>query len=162
MSEGNVIFTLDGIDITIQCSQEDKMSYICQKYGAKIKLNPNSLIYLYGGNQLNMQLKFKEQANSIDKINKVMKVLVYKTENEGFKCPKCGEKIKLNKEKIDNIISSYNNIKDNIIGIKTQIENIINANNTSINIINIQLKNIDIILNTINEDINKNNEKLNN
>ena len=38
MSEANVIFTLDGIDITIQCSQEDKMSDICQKYGAKLNL----------------------------------------------------------------------------------------------------------------------------
>ena len=162
MSEANVIFTLDGVNVTVQCSPEDKMRDICQKYGTKIKINPSSLIFLYGGNQLNMDLRFKEQANLMDKTNKEMKVLVYKIEHYGLICPKCGEKIEINKENIDNIISSNNNIRDNIIGIKSQIENIINTNNTSINLINIHLKNINIILNTINEDIIKNNEKLNN
>ena len=64
--------------------------------------------------------------------------------------PKCGEKIKLNTEKIYDIILSNNNIKDNIVGIKTQINNIINSKNSSIKLINIQLKNINIVLNTIN------------
>ena len=162
MSEANVIFTLDGVNVTVQCSPEDKMRDICHKYGTKIAIDPNSLLFLYGGNQLNMDLRFKEQANSIDKANKEMKVLVYQIEHYGLICPKCGEKIEINKEKIDNIISLNNNIRDNIIGIKSQIEKIINTNNTSINLINIHLKNINIVLNTINEGVVKNNEKLNN
>ena len=119
-------------------------------------------MFLYGGNQLNFDLRFIDQASLIDRENNKMRVLVYTNEEDGFICPKCGEKIKLNTEKIDDIILSNNNIKDNIIGIKAQIENIINSKNSSLNLINIQLKNINILLNTINEDIKKNNEKLNN
>ena len=129
MSEANVIFTLDGVNVTMQCSPEEKMRDICKKYGMKIAIDPNSLLFLYGGNQLNMDLRFIEQTNSIDKANKEMKVLVYKIEHDGLICPKCGEKIEINKEKIDNIISLNNNIRDNIIGIKSQIEKIINSNN---------------------------------
>ena len=162
MSEAKVIFNLDGVDLIIQCSTEDKMRDICQRYSTKIGVSINSLIFLYGGNQLNLDLKYKDQANSLDKENKEMKVLVYKNENDGFICPKCGEKIKLNTEKIDDIILSNNNIKDTIIGIKVQLDNIINNKNSSINLINIQLKNINIVLNTINENIKINIEKLNN
>jgi len=39
-----------------------------------------------------------------------MKVLVYTREDDEFMCPKCGEKIKLNTERIDDIISSINNL----------------------------------------------------
>ena len=97
---------------------------------------------------MNMELKFKEQANSIDINNKVMNVLVYKKENDDFICPHCNNKIKL--EKIDDIILSNNNIKDTINGIKFNIDNIIrlSTNNT----INIQLKNL----------LKENNEILNN
>ena len=106
MSEANVIFTLDSVNVTVQCSPEDKMRDICHKYGTKIEIDSNSLLFLYGGNQLNMDLRFKEQANSIDKTNKEMKVLVYKIEHDGLICPKCGEKIEINKEKIDNKVSN--------------------------------------------------------
>ena len=67
---------------------------------------------------------------------------------------------KIKTEKIDDIISSNNNIKDNITGTKLIINNIIR--NCAINLVNIQIKNIDAILNTINEDIKKNNNKLKN
>jgi len=75
-------------------------------------------------------------------------------------CPKCGENIELNKEKIDEIIKSYNDIKDTIYGVKLNLENIIN--NSAFNAMNIQLKNINIILKSITEEINKSNEKLKN
>ena len=104
MSEAKIIFNLEGINITIQCSIEDKIKDICQKYATKIDSNINSLLFLYGGNQMNMELKFKEQANSIDINNKEMNVLVYKKDNDDFICPHCNNKIKLNTEKIDNII----------------------------------------------------------
>ena len=158
MSEANIIFTLDGIDLTIQCSLEDKLRDICQKYVTKIESNINSLFFLYGGIKLNMDLKFKEQANSFDRNNNVMKVLVYKEDADDFTCPHCGEKIKLNTEKIDEIISSNNNIKDTIDGIKFSIDNVIKI--STANIVNIQLKNITVVLNSINEDIKKINDKL--
>ena len=95
MLEASVIFTLDGVDVSIQCSKEEKIKDICQKFANKVQKNINSLLFLYGGNQLNFQLKFKEQASIIDKERNEMKVLVYKNEDYQLICPKCGEKIKL-------------------------------------------------------------------
>ena len=158
MSEAKVTFTLDGIDLIIQCTPEDKIKDICKKYATKINDNINSLIFLYGGNQMNMELSFKEQANSIDRNNKEMRVLVYKNETEDFVCPKCGEKIKFNMDKINEIILNNNKIKESINGIKFNIENLINISTN--NIVSMQLKNINVIINAINEDINKNNNKL--
>ena len=82
MSEVKVIFTLDGEDILVQCFQEEKLRDICQRFTAKIGANLNSFIFLYGGNHLNLELKFNELVNSIDKINHKMTVLVYKKEHE--------------------------------------------------------------------------------
>ena len=129
MSEAKIIFNFEGIDIIIQCSIEDKIKDICQKFATKIESNINSLLFLYGGNQMNMELKFKEQANLMDN---EMKVLVYKNENDDIRCPHCNKKIKI--EKIDDIILSNNNIKDTINGIKLNIDNIIKIcpNNISI------------------------------
>ena len=116
---------------------------------------------------MNMDLRFKEHANSFDKINNIMRVLVYIKEVDDYICPHCGEKIKIKTEKIDEItekideiISSNNNIKDTIDGIKFSIDNVIKI--SSVNMVNLQLKNISALLNNINEDIKKNNEKLKN
>ena len=98
-SEAKIIFNYEGKDISIQCSIEDKIKDICQKYVTKIESNINSLLFLYGGNQINMELKFKEQANSMDINNNEMNVLVYKRENDDFTCPHYNNKIKLNIEK---------------------------------------------------------------
>ena len=162
MSNANVAFTFEGRNVTIQCPQNEKMRIICQRYATKIGINLNSLLFLYGGNQLNLDLSFNEHANSIDKKNNVMNILVYKNESNDFACPKCGEKIKLNVEKFNNIILSNDKIKEAIKGIIFQIDNIINNRTISISNINIQLKNMNIILNTIKEDIKKNNTKFKN
>ena len=158
MIEANVIFTLDGENLTVQCSEDDILKDICQKYANKIQRDLNSLVFLYGGNQLNFLLKFKDLVT--DKERNEMKVLVYSKENEEFTCPKCGEKIKLNTEKIDDIILSINNLKETIDSAKTMIESIIKV--SSVNSVNIQLKGVNIILNTLNEDIKKIKEKVKN
>ena len=161
MGNNNVIFTFDGRDIEIQCSNDDKMRDVCQKFAVKAETNINSLIFLYGGNQVNMNLSLEAQASSIDKKNNEMKILVYRKENEDeLTCPKCGEKISLNPEKINDLISSYDNLRDSISGIQDQLDNVIK--NSTVNKINNQLKNIKTVINTINEDIKKNNEKLQN
>ena len=159
MTEANVIFNFEGRELKIQCSKNEKMKDICQKYANKINKNINSLIFLYGGNQLNFNLTFNKQANIIDKKRNVIKVLVYKNESGECVYPKCGEKIKLDTEKIDDVILSINNIKDTINGIKFSIDNVIKI--SSDNFVNIQLKNVNIVLNTLNNDIKKINEKLN-
>ena len=161
MTEVKVIFNFEGIESTIQCLVDEKMKDICERYSNKIGKNINSLIFLYGDNHLNYNKNYNEQANSIDKERKIMKIFVYKNENNECICPKCGEKIKLNKEKIDDIMLSINNIKDTINSTKLIIDNIIK---TSLdNLMNNQLKNVNLVLNAlINEDIQKINLKLNN
>ena len=107
------------------------------------------------GNQLNFLLSFKDLAKDKNE----MKVLVYTNENDDeFMCPKCGEKIKLNTEKIDDIISSINNLKETIDSVKLMIENVIK--NSTANNVNIQLKGVNVILNSLNEEIKKQKEKL--
>ena len=154
----NVIFTLDGVPLSIQCTENDVMKDICQKYVNKINRNINTLIFLYGGSELNFNLKYKDVITN--KGSNEMKVLVYSNENDEFICPKCGEKIKLNTEKIDNIILSINNLKETIDSAKLILENVIEK--SSVNSINGQLKGINIILNTLNEDIKKIKEKVKN
>ena len=116
MSNASVIFSFEGENILIQCSKEDKMKDICQKYSNKIKKNINTLVFLYGGNQLNFNLKLKDVIT--DKEINEIKVLVYSNESDEFICPKCGEKIKFNTEKINDIKSFINNINDSIKGAK--------------------------------------------
>ena len=117
-------------------------------------------MFLYGGDSVNFKLSFIQQANSFDKENSEMKIAAYKKETEGFVCPKCGEKIEINTEKIDKIISSNNDIKDTLSGINNQLENIIN--NNSIKSVNVQLKNINALLSSLDGDLNNNNKNLEN
>ena len=152
-----VLFIFDGIEVTIQCSKDEKMKDICQRYVNKIQKNINSLLFLYGGEQLNLELNFENQANIIDKERNEMKVLVYKNEFNEYICPNYSEKIKLNIN--DEIIVSINNIKDIINSIKLNINHIIKI--SSDNSINIQLKNINYLIeNTLNKEIKNINEKI--
>ena len=160
MSITKIIFTFEGKETTIECSKEDKMKDICQKYSSKIESNLDSLLFLYGGNQLNLESSFENQANSIDKSENKMIISVFKKEESDLECPKCGDKIKFNFEPLKDILSSNNNIIDNIAGIKLIIENIVK--NSLVEVVNVQLKNVNTILNSINEEIKTNIETLKN
>ena len=160
MSEANVVFNFNGQNIKIQCKKEEKMKDICERYVFKIQKNLNTLLFIYDGSILKFELSFEEQANSIDRNIREMKVSVYTNDTDEFICPKCGEKIELNNEKLDEIILINNNIKDTINGLKSIIENMIK--NSKIDSMNNLLKNINLILNSINEDIKKNNDKIKN
>ena len=92
MEQISVIFNFQGNELTIQCLSADKMKDICQKYSTKIEKNLNSLLFLYGGEQINFEKNVEEQASSLDKASRQMKVLVYKNENKEHICPRCGEK----------------------------------------------------------------------
>ena len=155
MSEANVIFTLNGANLIIQCTTEDKLRDICQKYSTLIKEKMNSLLFLYRENQINFELSFKDQASPIDINKHEMKILVYK-----FNCSECNEKNNLNKEKLNEIISNNNKIEDSINEIKLKMDNIIIT--SSKNPLNIQLKNINNMLSNVNEDIKKNNKEIKN
>ena len=157
MANPTVTFNLEQTEITVQCLKTETMRTIIQRFETKIQQSADSYMYLYSGNQVNLDLTFEQQANHLDRENNQMKILVYKTESNGFKCPYCAKKIKLG-EDLNDIIKAYNNLKETINGIKSMLENIIK---TSINNpINNQLKVVNMTLNTINEDIKKNNEKL--
>ena len=122
-----VIFKYNGVGVIIQCKIEDKFKDICEKFCIKSQKNINDLIFIYGGEVINMNLDFNKVANQIDKQNLKMIILVYNKntgiikENEriikskDIICPKCGEicliefkdyKIRLNncKNKDENII----------------------------------------------------------
>ena len=140
------VFTYEGKVITIQCNKNDKMSDICSNLTIKIKEDLNSLVFLYGGGQLNLDKKF----NELTKENKI-NVLVYKTENEI--CPKCGRI--LDNKIIEDILSSNDNLCYSLTELISQIENMLKINMNDINYINSQLKNINVILKNINENIKK-------
>ena len=136
------------------------MGNVCQNYAKKIEANLDSLLLIYEKKPLDLELSFEDQANPTDKSNNEMKVIVSKKADDEFICPKCGEKIHLNTEKIDDILLSNVDIIDNIIGLKLIIDNILK--NSSIKLAYAQLKNMSLILKSINEEIQKNNEKLKN
>ena len=102
----NVIFIYNGISIKIPCSKEDKMKDICLKFASKVDININNIYCLYGGNIINLELKYKE----IVMDNNEMKILVYEKEKEGLICPNCGENIDI----YNNIEKMNNNIKDKL------------------------------------------------
>ena len=140
-----VVFSFNGNEIIIQCTKEDKMKDICNKFATKIDININSLLFLYNGNKINYEQTFKQHANSIDNNNSQMNLLVYQIKNEGIKCKKCGETIDL--DIIDNIIKYNNEQKETIIEMNNQIDNIINLNN--INDIKRKVKVINLMLNDL-------------
>ena len=96
MSEVNFIYK--GINTLILCSKEETMKEICSKYVIKIQKKLDDLIFLYGGQNLNLELKLN-QISDQNKIN----ILVYDkystviNTNNNFKiskhaiCPECGD-----------------------------------------------------------------------
>ena len=58
MSEVNFIYK--GINTLILCSKEETMKEICSKYVIKIQKKFDDLIFLYGGQNLNLELKLNQ------------------------------------------------------------------------------------------------------
>ena len=125
MENMKVIFTLDGVNTSIQCSKEEKIGDLCKKYSNQIGIDIDSLLFIYKGKKINFESSFNTQINSNDKENNEMKILVYKNENCLLTCPKCGEKIKLKNEKINDIIICNKEINNFIDQIKSQLDNLI-------------------------------------
>ena len=73
----DVVFSYSGRNISIQCSEQDSIRNICNKFIRKIDNNIDNLIFLYGGKQLNLDLTFNEQSNYLDKMNKRMSIVVF-------------------------------------------------------------------------------------
>ena len=120
MSNARASFSFEGKDVKIQCLNEDKMKDIYNKFSSKLNLNINLLYFIYNGNQINLELTFKEQANSLDKNRNQMNILVFRHENDGLRCQKCGEIISL--PILDNILKYNNNQKDILIETKIKLK----------------------------------------
>ena len=149
-----ILFQYEGQNITIQCNKNQKMFDTCKILANKIKINIESLIFLYEGNQINLDKIY----NEITKENKI-NIFVKKKEDEY--CPKCGRI--LNDKIIDEILSLNKNVNSILDRLKNQIDNIINDINNKKDIIyiNSQLKNINEIINGMNNNTKKINDKLN-
>ena len=151
MTEAEFVF--EGQSINIQCNENQKMIDICNKLCIKIKVELKKLIFLFGGNLLNLEKTFNEVTKE-KKIN----ILVYRQENKEY----LDDKAQIDNKILDDIISFNNNTKYSLSGIIGQIENVIDAINKKkeTNFINSQLKNANVVIKNINEDINKMNNKL--
>ena len=97
-------FSYEGRIIPIQCNKNEKMKDIFNKVEVKLKLENNSVFYLYNGKQINKELKLDEiikkedinnitiLINSIDKINNDKNNII---KSKVVKCPQCKERIKI-------------------------------------------------------------------
>ena len=71
-----IIFNCEQTITTIKCDINDKMSNIIKKYLTIIKTGEENFQFLYGGNRIDKELSFMEQANNYDKNRKVMNIMV--------------------------------------------------------------------------------------
>ena len=136
-----VIFKYNGIDTIIQCITGDKLKDICEKFCIKVGIDINKIIFIYGGEILNMNLKYKEIANEIDKKNLKMNILVYDNNSKNEKeriikskdviCPRCGEICIINFKEYKIILEKCKNNHENRIEIK-DYENTQNINENRI------------------------------
>ena len=161
------VFEYEGIKTIIKCLNEDKMRDICKEFISKINIdiNINNIYLIYNANIINMELKYKEIINEMDKERNTINILVFDKENDnnGIICPICGENIDINlKEILKKIINSNTNINNILNGLKEQIRTIVNYYHNNISYIISQLNNIIYIMNNITEDIKKNNNEIEN
>ena len=71
-------FEYKGETIDIQCSENEKMGKICKNFAIKVKIDDiNKLVFLYSGDNINMQKTCSQIINNIDKERKTMSVIVY-------------------------------------------------------------------------------------
>ena len=76
-------FNYEGKNIIIQCNENEKIEEIITRFLTKIdNIENKNLIYLYNGTKINKELKYKEQANEIDKNSMKMDIIVTKLEDE--------------------------------------------------------------------------------
>jgi len=112
-----VEFKYKGISTIIKCKENEIMKNIIEKFIQKAGIDEkNNIYFLYGGEadiKTKENLTFSEVANSVDKNQKKMTILVNDSNSKGKEvtsvkksnyiiCPKCGEraKIKINNFKI--------------------------------------------------------------
>ena len=100
-----VKFSFEGEETVIQCSKDDYLKDIINKFILKSNINEDEVFFLYGGNNINMDLSFFEQANKIDKERNQMNIIVFAkeepikeglTKSKDIICPKCKQNCLIN------------------------------------------------------------------
>ena len=140
----SIKFTLNGIQTIIQSKKGEKMRNICNKFISKIgNEKADSLYFIYNGKLINFELTVDEQANSFDKNNKIMNILVYSKsssiinedkvmiKSKEIICPKCTEncRIKFKNFKIELFGCKNGHSLNNIILNEFEETQKINASN---------------------------------
>ena len=95
MSQVEIEFAYDGANTVIQCSKNDKLKTIYQRFKSKVHAEGKNLIYMYNGKTMeNDELTFNDVANSQDKSRNKMNVVAI--EGEGTILPQAECIIKSN------------------------------------------------------------------
>ena len=117
-----VVFNYENKETIIQIKIEESIKCACNHFSTKINIDINELLFIYGGENLNLELTINNVANQEDKSQNSMKILVYnkkenyKEQNEKLNkskdiiCHQCGEICTL---KIDNYNIILNECKNN-------------------------------------------------
>ena len=97
MSEVTIKFTFNAEDTTLQCTREETMQTIFERFSNKISKNLNEIYFLHDGKKIESNLKLSE----LDKNSAIVPILVYpydfrnRNNNSALKkskhiiCPKC-------------------------------------------------------------------------
>ena len=89
-----ILFMYNGIEITIECEEDQKMKDIFIKLSEKIGINHKNLEFKYQGNIINENLIFNEFLNKIN-LEKIIKIVV---NNKNIIISKISEKKLYNNE----------------------------------------------------------------
>ena len=72
-----VIFDYNGEKITIFCEKNEKMEEIIERFKAEKELQNSNLFFIKGAKEVSKLLTFDQLANSFDKENKTINILVF-------------------------------------------------------------------------------------
>ena len=115
-----VKFIYKGSEIIIQCQEIDKMKDIINKFVIKVEKDINNLYFMYNGNIINIELKYKDIINETDKKNNIMKILVEEYNKEKIEKNKVISKDIICPECKENIFIKIDNYKINLMGCKNR------------------------------------------
>ena len=125
------IFSYNGTNTTIQCNKEEKMKDIIDKFANKTQIDIKSLGFIYGGDRLKEELKFKDLISepNNNRINIVAFSLNENKENKSLVkskyiiCPECKENCKIQLENCKVTLYDCKNSHENCINLIGDFEN---------------------------------------
>ena len=91
-----VIFNYKGKEETIECSKDEKMKDICQRFSLKSEIDINKIYFIYNGNRINEEIYYIQLINEEDRNKNIMNILVYDEniyQSNEIICPECKESI---------------------------------------------------------------------